>query len=197
MASCILKTLIAGRFPGSSWRCPPGALWPRHPHRVPWMYVTACFPKPCLQTGSQERGDAPAQRRGELPQGGGYPIPGLQVSGLQCNIASSWQCRPAVIPHLSTKTRIHNDSFEFKRWCAWAHSAQRAQYSSTLLLVFWAGMEAWGLVVKCNSSEFSCMLLCMKPKVGINPFAVLGSAATGASAYDKVIDLLVRASCQQ
>ena len=36
-----------------------------------------------------------------------------------------------------------------------------------------------------------------KPKVGINPFAVLNSAATGASAYDKVIDLLVRASRPQ
>ena len=41
--------------------------------------------------------------------------------------------------------RIHNDSYEHKRWCVWAHASQRAQFSAALLLVFWSGIEA-GLV---------------------------------------------------
>ena len=46
----------------------------------------------------------------------------------------------------------------------------------------------------CFASYPAGCYLSLWPQVGINPFAALQSSASGSSTFDKVIDLLVRAS---
>ncbi|CAE7741926.1 unnamed protein product [Symbiodinium sp. CCMP2456] len=62
--------------------------------------------------------------------------------------------------------RIHQESYEHKRWCSWAFASQRCQFSGTLLLLFWSGMET-----------------------GNNPFAVLDTAgqANFEKSWDKAL----------
>ena len=41
-----------------------------------------------------------------------------------------------------TADRQGSSSFEGKRWLTWCFTAQNFQYSTTLLLLFWASLEA-------------------------------------------------------
>ena len=102
-------------------------------------------------------------------------------------------------PQPSHRLRKHQDDFDFKRWCSWSFQSCKAQYSCTLLLVFWAGMEAR---VKYVSELRACQLplTLLACQTGVNPFAVLHADAPDSArnaSFEKVIDLLVRATLLQ
>ena len=47
------------------------------------------------------------------------------------------------VPRLPiVSARLHDDGFDFSRWCSWAHTSKRTQFTGTLLLLFWSGIEA-------------------------------------------------------
>ena len=66
----------------------------------------------------------------------------------------------------------------------------RCQFSSTLLLIFWAGIEAPVLSMRRGAlPRLSCDL-----QVGVNPYAVMSKTNASEKPYDKVLDTCIRAA---
>lgn len=120
------------------------------------------------------------------------------------------------VPRLPiASARLHDDGFDFWRWCSWAHTAKRTQFTGTLLLLFWSGIEATdpnlaglGSFVPQTPSA-SNFKDSSKPQLitssetlnflqaGVNPFHILSKqndVEAPESNFEKVVDLTVRAA---